>query len=314
MLGEAGYRTGLIGKWNLGDAPEYLPLQHGFDEFQGIPYSNNMHPLYFMEGNQKLKSPEPIPAHMTSRFTEQARDFIQRHREVPFFLLLAHPMPHYPIDSAGTWRGSSRDGRYGDVVQELDWSVGQIVACLENLGLADDSVLFFTSDNGSWRGRSNRPLRGKKRTGWEGGFRVPLIAWAPGRFQSGTVTDRPSMMFDLYSTSLRLAGVEPPSDLAIDGKSLLPLMDGSPSGPGDRAPLDALFFFRYGQINAVRAGRWKLHVGRTSPLFGRRGIGELYDLTEDLKEQINLANRRPGVVEHLTHEIESFEWKLEIRD
>lgn len=307
VLRAAGYRTAIFGKWHLGDSPEYLPLQNGFDEFYGIPYSNNMHPLYFIDGNQPLQRPEPIQAHLTSVFTEKAKEFIEENRDNPFFLYLPQPMPHYPIDAVGKWRGSSEAGRYGDVVQELDASVGELVTTLQQLGIEKDTILFFTSDNGSWRRRSNEPLRGKKRTGWEGGFRVPLVVYGPGRLASGKVSQRPSMMFDLYATILDLAGVNLPAHWQIDGRSLLGQLGGPPADLPERGPLDALFYFRRAQIDALRVGRWKLHVGRTSRIFGRHEITpQLYDLTEDPGEEDDVAAQRPGVVEALLDRLEEF--------
>lgn len=303
----SGYRTGLFGKWHLGDRYRFLPLQSGFDEYFGIPYSNDMRPLLFLRGNSIVTDEIPIQSHLTRMYTASAVDFIERHRSEPFLLMISHSMPHYPIAVSGVWEGSSRDGVYGDVVQELDWSVGEILSTLRKLGLDQNTAVFFTSDNGSWRPRSNGKLRGAKASTWEGGIRVPFIARFPGVFKSNEVVSVPAMLFDLYPTCLDLAGVEIPDNIVIDGRSLLGLLEESPP-PGDyRRDGDPLFFFNRGNLHAARAGRWKLHVARRSFLRKSHSIVyELYDLRTDPGETRNVADMHPKIVHSLIAIEESF--------
>lgn len=301
LLREHGYATGIVGKWHLGHTRPFLPLQHGFDEFFGMPYSNDMKPLRLLEGNRLRRGDIPADATLTGRYTKQAVEFIRRHAAEPFFLYLAHSMPHYPVDAAARWRGSSRDGIYGDAVQELDWSVGRILDTLQQYGLDRRTAVFFTSDNGSWRGCSNCPFRGKKASTWEGGMRVPMVARYPGVFQAGTVIGRPAAGFDLFSTALDLAGVPSPRDRTIDGRSLLPWLQ----PPGDRPPAAPLlerplFYYRQASLQAVRLGKWKLHVARDGWWEWIRGMEpELYDLAQDPGETTNLANDNPKIVGRL---------------
>ncbi len=307
LLRQAGYATAIVGKWHLGDRHPYLPLQHGFDEFFGMPYSNDMKPLLFMEGNRVRKGDIPADPLLTRRYTERAVDFIRQHADRPFFLFLSHSMPHYPIDATASWKGSSRDGVYGDVVQELDWSVGEVVRALEETGLEGRTAVFFTSDNGSWRRRSNSGLRGKKGSTWEGGMRVPLLACFPGLFPAGRVMTDPVMGFDLFPTLLALAQREPPGDRPIDGIDLLPwLRQGSSEAPGVRER--ALFYYRDETVQAVRVGAWKLHVARHGWWDRTRPIApELYDLESDPGESRDLAAEYPQRVRALEKRIEAWE-------
>ncbi len=313
LLRQHGYRTGIIGKWHLGDRAPFLPLQHGFDEFFGMPYSNDMKPLRFLEGNRILQRETPADPLLTRRYTERAVDFIRRHAGVPFFLYLPHSMPHYPIDATAAWKGTSRDGIYGDVVQELDWSVGKVLDALRESGVERETAVFFTSDNGSWRQSSSHGLRGKKGSTWEGGMRVPLLVRFPGIFPEGRIADAPVMGFDLFTTVLELAGIDPPVDRIVDGLSLAPLLTDAMARPSDTDFSNRpLFFYRDESVLAVRLGKWKLHVARHSRWSGLRKIEpELFDLDTDPSESTDLAPEHPEIVQQLQRAIENHRSRTE---
>ena len=314
LLARRGYVTGSIGKWHLGSRRPYLPLQHGFDEFFGMPYSSNMLPLKFIRDNSVLHGDVPVHPLLTRRYTRAAVDFIERHRESPFFLYLAYSAPHLPLAVTEPWLGNSGAGVYGDVVQELDWGVGQIVEALRRYGLERKTVLFFSSDNGSWRNASNGGLRGRKSTVWEGGIRVPLIASFPGGFRAGKISRLPAMVFDLFATCLRLAEVELPPDTILDSRHLLGELTGrTEPGAQSRKSQDPLFFFsRLGWLAAVRRGPWKLHVARSRGSWKNHRIHpRLYDLDRDPQENRNLAQEQPRLVSQLLGEIQQFQSQLE---
>jgi uncharacterized sulfatase len=255
VLHSAGYATGMVGKWHLGhQRPEYLPTRRGFDEYLGIPYSNDMRPVRLLDGEQEVEYPI-VQATLTRRYTERALRFIERNQSRPFFLYLAHAMPHKPLACSEPFYKKSSAGLYGDALAELDWSVGQVLTKLKDLGLDGRTLVMFTSDNGPWYGGSTGGLRGMKTTTWEGGFRVPcLIRW-PGRVPAGVVCRDLAVSMDLFATSLAAAGVPPPKDRVIDGKDLLPLVSGK------EHTVQAIVFGHQGpQIATVRDNRWKLHV------------------------------------------------------
>jgi arylsulfatase A-like enzyme len=270
MCREAGYATGAFGKWHLGTYPMFNPLQNGFDEFLGIPYSNDnskyhpslakeMPPLPFYDG-LKIIETDPDQSQFTRRFTERATSFIERNKSRPFFLYLPHVMPHVPIFASDAFRGKSDAGLYGDVVEELDWSVGKILDAIQRCGLERDTLVIFFSDNGPFLSYGNhagsaKPLREGKLTTFEGGVRVPFIARWPGRVPAGKVCDEPVMEIDLLPTIAGLAGGKL-SERKIDGLDILPLLEGR---AGVKSPHEALFFYGGDELQAVRSGEWKLH-------------------------------------------------------
>ncbi len=251
----AGYATSLVGKWHLGHAqPAWLPTRRGFDEYLGIPYSNDMRPVHLLEGERRVEYPL-VQANLTQRYTDRAIDFIRRNRSRGFFLLLAHAMPHKPLAASEAFYKKSGAGLYGDVMAELDSSVGQVLAALTELGLDEKTLVIFTSDNGAYFGGSTGGLRGMKASSYEGGFRVPLIARWPGKIPAGHVNHSPAVMMDLFSTTLRAANIAPPADRVIDGRDLMPLF--TSAAPSPHAAI-------LGQLGAnvltIRDARWKLHV------------------------------------------------------
>ena len=270
MCRAAGYATGAFGKWHLGTYPMFNPLQNGFDEFLGIPYSNDnskyhpslakeMPPLPFYDG-LKIIETDPDQSQFTRRFTERATSFIERNKSRPFFLYLPHVMPHVPIFASDAFRGKSDAGLYGDVVEELDWSVGKILDAIQRCGLERDTLVIFFSDNGPFLSYGNhagsaKPLREGKLTTFEGGVRVPFIARWPGRVPAGKVCDEPVMEIDLLPTIAGLAGGKL-SERKIDGLDILPLLEGR---AGVKSPHEALVFYGGDELQAVRSGEWKLH-------------------------------------------------------
>jgi arylsulfatase A-like enzyme len=310
ILRDAGYSTCLVGKWHLGDAPQYLPTRHGFQEYFGLPYSNDMRPRYFLQGENRLEGDVPMDAQLTRRYTSYAVDYIRRSHNQPFFLFISHSMPHVPIDASPKWKSNTFIGVYGDTVQELDWSVGRILATLTELGLDQNTVVLFTSDNGAWRGGSNGILRGRKKFTWEGGMRVPLIIRPSEGLESGRVSTLPCMNFDLFCTCLHLAGIEVPPDRRIDGRSLLGELRDVEALERDRLRQrsDPLFFMDADLVDAVREGRWKLFTGRRGLLgLWRHEVEELYDLRADVRESQNKNSEHPATVARLRARIESFQ-------
>ncbi len=321
----AGYRTICIGKWHLGHKPEYRPLNHGFDEYLGILYSNDMRPVELIEGSKAIEYPV-IQANLTKRYTKRALKFIEQNRDRPFFLYLPHAMPHKPLAASEEYYKKSGAGLYGDVIAELDWSVGRILDKLRELDLEQNTMVLFSSDNGPWYGGSTGGLRGMKGRGWEGGIRVPLIARWPGRIPAGHQSDAPAIIMDLYVTALKAAGIALPDDRQIDGRDIMPLLTS-----GAKSPHRALFSMRGGRLITVRSGKWKLHIHGTgreryrgddwvdprapdgvtiiAPYEQSRpheypGLktGDasdrpaLFDLETDPSEQHNVANEHPQVV------------------
>ncbi len=270
MCKTVGYATGAFGKWHLGTYPMFNPLRHGFDEFLGIPYSNDntkfhpslakeMPPLPFYDGLKVIET-DPDQSQFTRRFTERATSFIERNKGRPFFLYLPHVMPHVPIFASDTFRGKSAAGLYGDVVEELDWSVGQIMDAIKRCGIERDTLVVFFSDNGPFLSYGNhagsaKPLREGKLTTFEGGVRVPFIARWPGRVPAGQVCDEPVMEIDLLPTIAALNGAKLP-EKKIDGHSILDLLE---SKAGAKSPHNALHFYGGSELQAIRSGEWKLH-------------------------------------------------------
>ena len=317
ILKEQGYSTAIVGKWHLGDQPQFLPTRQGFDSFFGIPYSNDMgtgragfhYPPLPLLRDEAVIEEEPDQSLLTARYTEEAIRFIQAHRGGPFFLYLPHTMPHRPQDASPRFKGNSANGIYGDTVEELDWSTGRILDTLGELGIDDQTLVLFTSDNGGvpadvgvpdYRG-SNAPLRGVKGSTWEGGMRVPTLVRWPGHIPAATVCDEMALSLDIFPTFVRLAGATPPSDRVIDGKDVWPLLTGR---QGATTPHESFYYYQLGSLGAVRSGPWKLHVGRLArepraESAAWSHVLELYNLEEDSGETINVAHRHPDVVGRL---------------
>lgn len=332
LLKPLGYATACVGKWHLGDIPEFLPLNQGFDAFFGLPYSNDMWPnhpttkdfpaLPLMEGNEVIES-NPDMNQLTTRYTEYAVKFIAEHQENPFFLYLAHSMPHVPLGVSDKFRGKSAQGMYGDVIMEIDWSVGEILRALEEAGLDRQTMVIFTSDNGPWISYGNHagsagPLREGKGTTWEGGHRVPCIVRWSGRIPANQVCDKMIANFDFYPTVAEAAGAALPADRIIDGKSLWPLLEGR---PGAGTPHEYFYFYGRNELQAVRKGPWKLHLpheyrtlevppgadGLPAPYVQKRIPRALYNLSEDIAEKHDQAAGSRFVVQELEAAAEAFQ-------
>lgn len=310
VLKEQGYATGIVGKWHLGHREKYLPLQRGFDEYFGIPYSNDMESVVYMEGNEVVDF-DVDQTYTTQTYTTKSVDFINRHKEGPFFLYLAHSMPHVPIYASEDFLGTSDRGLYGDVIQELDWSVGEIMKTLEDNGISENTLLIFSSDNGPWlvmrdHGGSAGPLREGKQFTFEGGVRVPTLAMWPNVIPPGSVYDDMAVMCDWFPTIASAAGAEIPAGLTLDGENLLPVLNGSGKRAGDQ------WLYYNGQIlECYRHGDWK--VKKAYPGSGyqnwRQFVAEhpvlLINLKEDPGERNNLAEVYPERLEKMLEEMDS---------
>lgn len=251
MLKPLGYRTALIGKWHLGHTREHWPTEHGFDYYFGLPYSNNQSPLALYRNSDNIE--EPVEqASLTERYTEETIEFIERHRQSPFFIYLAHTFPHVPLAASGRFANRSDASLYGDVIETLDWSTGAILSALKRLQLDDKTLVIFSSDNGPYQGGSTGGLRGTKGTPWEGGYRVPFIARWPGEIAAGTTSDGITMNIDVLPTIQSITGAHLSANTDIDGRDIMPLLNGS-----EQSPHEKLYFFADEQIAAVRTQRWK---------------------------------------------------------
>jgi arylsulfatase A len=333
LLKSRGYATGMAGKWHLGHHPAFLPLRHGFDEYLGLPYSNDMWPFH---PEAKPGSYPPLPlfdgsrvinpnitakeqAQLTGLYTDRAVAFINRHKDRPFFFYLAHSMPHVPLHVSEGYRGRSKQGLYGDVIEEIDSSVGRVLVALDANGLANDTLVISTTDNGPWlsygdHAGSAGPLREGKGTCWEGGVRVPCIMKWPGKIPADSACDAMLMTIDLLPTIAHLVGAELPKR-TIDGLDVWPLLSGQ---AGASNPHDAyLFYYERNQLQAVASGdgRWKLQLPHTyRSLDGHPGghggspakyhdvkilTPELYDLANDRGESTDVASQHPEIVSRL---------------
>jgi arylsulfatase A len=337
MLKPLGYSTGIVGKWHLGHLPEYLPTEQGFDSYYGIPYSNDMDktggPGYQAEARQDpnyypsiehynvplMRNTKIIerPADqntLTLRYTEEAIRFIQENQSRPFFLYLPHSMPHIPLFASGEYRGKSSRGLYGDVVEELDASVGRILDALRELKLDGKTMVVFSSDNGPWlsfetHGGSAGPLRAGKGTTFEGGQRVPTIFWWPGHIEPRTIHDLGSTL-DLMATVAAITGGELPGDRTLDSFDLSDVLL-----RGGKSPRQEFFFWTNAQLHAVRVGPWKLHVkAREQVNYGKAvelSSPELYHLERDVSERYNVAGNHPDVVEKLLRKLDEHRKSIE---
>ncbi|HYT61514.1 MAG TPA: sulfatase, partial [Haliangiales bacterium] len=324
VLKTCGYATAIFGKWHLGDSPQFLPTRHGFDEYFGLPYSNDMWPYHptsakgypplpLIRGD-KVIGLMPDQTQLTTWYTERAVGFIERNKDRPFFLYVAHNMPHVPLHVSDRFKGKSKRGLYGDVIMEIDWSVGQILAALKRNGLDEKTVVVFTSDNGPWLLYGNHagsalPLREGKTTTFDGGLREPCIMRWPGKIPAGAVCRELAATMDLLPTFARLAGAEVPRDRIIDGKDIWPLMSGQ---PGAKTPHDAYLYYWGKHLQAVRSGKWKLHLphnydhpdppghdGKPGKYAKREISVALFDLETDIGETNNVADQHPEIVARL---------------
>jgi len=308
-----GYATACIGKWHLGDQPEHLPGKHGFDYYYGIPYSNDMQskrrgdpPLPLVEQTTVIESPAD-QATLTQRYTKQTIEFIEQHRSEPFFVYLPHTFPHLPLFASKDFHGKSQNGRYGDTIEEIDWSTGQILDCLERLDLSSNTLVIFTSDNGSngRNGGSNQPLAGAKGSTMEGGMRVPMIARWPGKIAASSECRELTTTMDMLPTFCALSGATGPRK-KIDGFDIQNLLFAS---KGAKSPYEALFYYRRRQLQAVRMGDWKYHLplANTHPNWttpkstGKGRKGKLVNLHDDLRETTDVAASHPDVVKQINH-------------
>lgn len=327
LLKEVGYQTALIGKWHLGHRPQYLPTAQGFDLYYGIPYSNDMwqapeiplaENVIFNEGlgqteyldgkNGKKLYRDKVPLMLgneviewpvdqrliTRMYTEKAQEFIEQNKAEPFFIYLAHAMPHVPLLVSDKFDGKSERGLFGDVIEELDWSVGELLKTLQEQGIAENTLVIFTSDNGPWLSKKEAagtaaPLRDGKFTDYEGGSRVPCIAWQPGTVPSGVECDVQASTLDMLPTIAALSGASVPQDREIDGRDIRSILTGSFS------ELPAPDFFLYRSDNSIRVGDWKLVKAKKKT--------ELFNLSKDVGEKKNLIQEYPEKAEELSRKL-----------
>jgi arylsulfatase A len=356
LLKDAGYATACVGKWHLGDQPEFLPTAQGFDYYLGIPYSNDMGPardgsksdlgakqpearLANLVGNDEAglrgQSQPPLPLvedtgvigrikqdeqqAIVETYTTAAVKFIKANRTRPFFLYLPHNAVHFPLYPGKRWAGKSPNGYYSDWVEEVDWSVGQILDTLRDLRLDTKTLVLFTSDNGGTARGLNTPLRGNKGSTWEGGVRVCTLAWWPGKIPAGTSSDAITGMFDVLPTFVSLAGGKLPADRKLDGMNIWPVLAGEPGAKGH----EAFLYYRGLKLEAVRSGPWKLHLNvAAAPANAKKkaaqktapGGPQLYNLDADLGEETNVAASNPDVVKRLLALAESAKADLGTED
>ena len=301
VLQDAGYATGCFGKWHLGDQPEFMPNNHGFDTYVGIPYSNDMWPL--SGGAKRWESGAcPLPlmrdtkvaeivkdmddqAQLCKRFTDETIAFIRKNKDKPFFAYLPHTFVHGPRRARKEFMDRANGHQVRAQVEEVDWSTGRILDTIKELGLEKDTLVIFTSDNGGDNNCVNDPLRGRKHTIWEGGMREPTIAWWPGTIPAKSVSDEIATTMDLLPTFAKLGGGKVPDDRVIDGKDISSLLL---ARPGAKSPHKAFFYYFHDELKAVRSGQWKLHTD-----------GQLYNLDKDISEQTDVAAQDPDVVKRL---------------
>ena len=298
VLKQAGYATGCFGKWHLGDQPGLQPLDQGFDEYYGIPYSNDMWPglkrwdfpkLPLMRGREVVDDVEDMDeqAELCRLFTEEAVSFICKHQKKPFFVYLPHAFVHHPRQASARFmeRTKNPDKVTGGQIEEVDWSVGEVLNTLRELGIEKQTLVLFTSDNGGARGCVNKPLRGGKGSQFEGGMREPTLAWWPETIPAGTTCDEVATAMDVLPTFAELASAAAPRDRIIDGKSIVSLLRAEPNV---KSPHEAFFYYGGANLKAVRSGPWKLFAN-----------GTLYNLDDDISETKNVAGQHAEVVARL---------------
>jgi arylsulfatase A-like enzyme len=292
LLKQAGYRTSLVGKWHLGTGPTSMPLNRGFDEYFGVPYSNDMNPLVLCEGNDIIEEPT-VHSRLADRYTTRVSNIVSTASDQPFFCMMSHHLPHVPLDPSASFRGKSRLGPYCDSLLELDSSVGRVLKALENSGAANDTLVLFTSDNGPWFQGSRGPFRGRKGETYEGGVRVPLLARLPGRIPACRTIDATVSLMDL-----------------------LPLL----TGETDTMERGLMLYFDCWHIQCARLGPWKLHISRyNTPAWVEAGVNrynlplhnpELYNLVEDPEESYDCAADNPEVDASIMSQVEGQLWSF----
>ena len=338
VLKTKGYATSCIGKWHIGHKPKFLPTRQGFDSYYGIPYSNDMTidpeaklaaDINLREGFtlDRIKNEKPkknlVPlmrneevieypcdqTTLTKRYTEEAVKFIEKNEDKPFFLYLPHTMPHIPLFASKKFKGKSDRGPYGDTIEEIDWSVGEIMKALRKNNLDENTLVIYTSDNGPWklkegRGGSAHPLRGYKFQTYEGGMRVPCIMSWKGKIPSGTVCDEIGATIDLLPTFANLAGAKIPDDRIIDGKNIWPIISGE---KGARTPHDIYYYYKGNRLESARQGKWKVRrSGKKSQTV------ELYDLDNDIAESENLSQKNPELIQTILKKMDKFDKDLKL--
>jgi arylsulfatase A len=315
----AGYATACIGKWHLGHLPPFLPTKHGFDYWYGLPYSNDLKPLPLMRNTDVLTT-EVDQTRLTDDYTRESLQFIDKSgaEGKPFFLYLAHTMPHDPVHAPPRFRGKSPGGLYGDAVENIDWSTGEVLATLKRLKLDQNTLVMFTSDNGPWFEGSARGLRGRKAEQYEGGFRVPFLARWPGHIRAGTVCETPAMAIDIHPTMALLAGTRIHPSVRLDGRDMSRLL----LGETRECPNEIFLFFYRERLHAVRMGDWKLHLAALTraPYMrikafrdGHAEVKEdrklpepqLYNLALDPDESYNVAPEHPDIVRAITERVKA---------
>lgn len=321
-LKSAGYHTGMVGKWHLGEYthfPEYNPVHYGFDFYFGVPHSNDMVD-FALYRNTECLSPEFTDfAALTGLYTREAIQFIEQSGDKPFFLYFAHTYPHQPFYASRNFEGKSKAGRYGDTIEEIDWSVGELVRVLQDRGLLDNTLIVFTSDNGPWYSGSPGKLRGRKGQSYEGGFRIPMIAHWPARIPAGTVCNEPAMNIDWFPTCLALAGVDLPTDRIIDGKDITGLLTGTDT----QTPHDSFYFYHNRSLEAIRVGKWK-YIPKINTLVWPLPMDKkwesasidqrpwLFDVVADPQESYNLKDDHPDIIEEMKRKFHA--WELQMQE
>jgi arylsulfatase A len=326
LVKQKDYATAIVGKWHLGDAPNLLPTRQGFDEYFGLPYSNDMWPNHPtnktfpplpLYENEKIIEVMPDQTQLTTRYTERAVAFIEKNKDRPFFLYLAHSMPHVPLFVSDKFRGKSGQGLYGDVIMEIDWSVGQILGTLDDHQLDQNSLVIFTSDNGPWLSYGNHAgsaghFREGKATTFEGGIRVPMLARWPEKMPAGKVCDHLARTIDIFPTIAGILGAELSSDRRIDGHDLRDSFTGGDSGNNGATNYYYYYYYWNQELHAVREGKWKLHLphkySRPEPAGGNGKPGKivmkeiglaLFDLDREPVETTDVSDSHRDVVARL---------------
>ncbi|WP_254560229.1 sulfatase family protein [Dyadobacter diqingensis] len=310
-----GYKTAIFGKWHLGHHRQFLPLQNGFDEYYGIPYSNDMQGVVYLRGND-VDSIKVNQKYTTKTYTDEAVKFIDKNKDKPFFLYVTHNMPHVPLYASPAFEGKSKRGLYGDVIEEIDWSVGEVVKALKKNGLEENTLVVFTSDNGPWlifdiEGGSAGPLRQGKGTTFEGGQRVPAVAYWPGKIKPGSVYDDIATQLDLYPTIISLTGSQKTQTTKpLDGEDISPVLFGT-----GKRKADEFAYYSNGKIEAFRKGDWKIRLPQADIKINGIVVVPasdtlLFNLKTDLSEKNNLLKTNPAKVKELLGALEVFNKKL----